>query len=72
MENLQDKRITNIALTAKGQEVYDALIYQFHVQNAKVLADIPEEELNTTIATIHKIYQKMDTFNRYKGDEQFV
>ena len=72
VENLQDKRITNIALTAKGQEVYDALIYQFHVQNAKVLADIPEEELNTTIATIRKIYQKMDTFNRYKGDEQFV
>ena len=48
------------------------LIYQFHVQNAKVLADIPEEELNTTIETIRKIYQKMDAFNRYKGDEQFV
>ncbi|CAI3357545.1 winged helix DNA-binding protein [Enterococcus cecorum] len=72
VENLQDKRITNIALTDKGQAIYDQLIYQFHVQNAEVLADIQEEELNTTIETIRKIYQKMDAFNRYKGDEQFV
>lgn len=69
VENLRDKRIINIALTDKGQAIYDQLIFQFHVQNAKVLADISKDELNTTITTIHKIYQRMDTFNRYKGDE---
>ena len=57
--NSADKRIVNIVSTPKGDALYQQDVVDWHEQNAALLQDISEADLNTTIATIGKIYDIM-------------
>lgn len=59
-ENSEDKRVVNILLTDKGLELYRKDVYDFHKENSELLKEIPEEAIQTTIKTIHKIYHMME------------
>lgn len=72
VENPEDRRIINVELTQKGQTAYRELIYDFHVDNARLLADMDPKAIEITIQTIQTIYQKMHNHQRLKEDDFFV
>ena len=59
-QNSKDKRVVNIELSDKGLALYQAQIYDFHKKNSELFKDIPEEDIHTTIKTIHEIYRLME------------
>lgn len=59
-ENSNDKRVINIRLSQKGLAIYQTLIYDFHKRNTELLKDIPENDIDTTIKTIYKVFKLME------------
>ena len=59
-KNSKDKRAINIKLSDKGLAIYQTKIYDFHKKNSALFKDIPEEDIHTTIKTIHEIYRLME------------
>ncbi len=59
-ENSEDKRVVNLKLTAKGLELYQRTVYDFHKKNSELFEAIPKGEVLTTIQTIHKIFGLME------------
>lgn len=57
----QDKRIVRLRLTEKGHELYTYYILQYHSWLAEQITDISAEDIQTTAATIAKLYQTLST-----------
>lgn len=57
----QDKRIVRLRLTDAGRKIHAYYIEQYHGWLATQLTDISEADINTTAATIAKLYQTMST-----------
>lgn len=57
--NSSDKRIVNVVATKKGDDLYQKDVVNWHELNAALLAEVPEEDLQTTIKTIEKVYYLM-------------
>ena len=57
----QDKRIVRLRLTPSGRKLHAYYIAQYHGWLATQLTDISEADINTTAATIAKLYQTMST-----------
>lgn len=57
----QDKRIVRLRMTDAGRKIHAYYIEQYHGWLATQLTDISEADINTTAATIAKLYQTMST-----------
>lgn len=57
----QDKRIVRLRMTDAGRKIHAYYIEQYHGWLATQLTDISETDINTTAATITKLYQTMST-----------
>ncbi len=71
--NEKDRRIVNVDLTEKGLALYRRDVHEFHEQNAKILQEIPTEELDITIRTIKRIYDLMnDSIYHQEGEMRCI
>lgn len=57
----QDKRIVRLRMTDEGRKIHAYYIEQYHSWLAAQITDISEADINTTAATIAKLYQTMST-----------
>ena len=57
----QDKRIVRLRMTDEGRKIHAYYIEQYHSWLAAQISDISEADINTTAATIAKLYQTMST-----------
>ena len=53
----RDKRVVLLELTPLGQQYYDFYVEQYQSRLAEQLGDLSPEDIQTTIATIHRFYQ---------------
>ncbi|MCH4014298.1 MAG: MarR family transcriptional regulator [Solobacterium sp.] len=55
----EDGRAVRIVLSEQGEEWYTFYITRFYENMCRILQDVPEEEIVSTIETIHAVHQKM-------------
>lgn len=54
-----DGRTVHVELTEKGNRAYEKYIVSYYQKLTDVLQDVKEEDLKTTITTIHEVLQKV-------------
>lgn len=59
LPDLRDKRVVLLQLTPLGQQYYGFYVERYHSWLAEQLTDLRPEAVQTTIETIHRIYQIM-------------
>lgn len=54
-----DGRTVHVVLTEKGNKAYEKYIVSYYQKLTDVLKDVKDEDLKTTIMTIHEVLQKV-------------
>lgn len=54
-----DRRVVLIALTEKGRQWYREYVGDFYRHMSDILEDVPEEDVQTMIGVIHRVYGAM-------------
>lgn len=69
--NEADKRKVNLQLTPAGEQIYQTYVRDFHDEQAKILNQIPQEELELTIRTMEHVYELLKENAQKNKKEEF-